>query len=336
MPIPACLSDVEPSVTGRRWIGPSAEHDRLGQAIAQATGAAGDRRPHPGAARASRPAEAAAYLAPALRDLMPDPSRLRDMDRRRRALPARRRSAASASRSSPTTTSTAAPRRRCCSPGCARMGRSATLYVPDRIEEGYGPNVPAMRRLGAAHDLIVCVDCGTLSHEPIAAAGCDVIVLDHHLGGETLPPALAVVNPNRQDEDGALGHLCAAGVVFLMLVAVNRLMRAEGARRARPPGAARPRGARHRRRRGAARRAQPRAGPPGARGDGAAARGPASPRWPTSAGLSGAPTHLRARLRRSGRGSTPAGGSARPTSARGSSPPTTRTRRRRWPSGCTR
>ena len=71
--------------------------------------------------------------------------------------------------------------------------------------------MPAMRRLGAAHDLIVCVDCGTLSHEPIAAAGCDVIVLDHHLGAETLPPALAVVNPNRQDEDGDLGYLCAAG-----------------------------------------------------------------------------------------------------------------------------
>ncbi len=92
-----------------------------------------------------------------------------------------------------------------------RLGRSATLYVPDRIDEGYGPNVPAMQRLGATHDLIVCVDCGTLSHEPIAAAGCDVIVLDHHLGGETLPPALAVVNPNRQDEAGELGYLCAAG-----------------------------------------------------------------------------------------------------------------------------
>ena len=85
------------------------------------------------------------------------------------------------------------------------------------------------RALGASHDLIVCVDCGTLSHEPIAAAGCDVIVLDHHLGAETLPPAFAVVNPNRQDEDGAFGYLCAAAVVFLMLVAVNRLMRAEGA-----------------------------------------------------------------------------------------------------------
>ena len=85
-----------------------------------------------------------------------------------------------------------------------------------------------MRRLGETHDLILCVDCGTLSHGPIAAAGCDVIVLDHHLGPETLPPAFAVVNPNRQDEDGALGYLAAAAVVFLMLVAANRLMRADG------------------------------------------------------------------------------------------------------------
>jgi hypothetical protein len=63
-----------------------------------------------------------------------------------------------------------------------RMGHGATLYVPDRIDEGYGPNEPAMAKLAETHDLIVCVDCGTLSHGPIAAAkGADVIVLDHHL-----------------------------------------------------------------------------------------------------------------------------------------------------------
>jgi single-stranded-DNA-specific exonuclease len=111
----------------------------------------------------------------------------------------------------------------------SQMGLKAQLYIPDRIDEGYGPNEPAMADLARNNDLIVCVDCGTLSHGPIAAAkGADVIVLDHHLGGDTLPPALAVVNPNRQDEDGALGHLCAASVVFLMLVEVNRQMRAAG------------------------------------------------------------------------------------------------------------
>ncbi|NOR29594.1 MAG: single-stranded-DNA-specific exonuclease RecJ, partial [Sulfitobacter sp.] len=109
------------------------------------------------------------------------------------------------------------------------MGCQATLYVPDRIDEGYGPNDEAMAALAAKHDLIICVDCGTLSHGPIAAAvGADVIVLDHHLGGETLPDAVAVVNPNRQDEDGALAHLCAAGVVFLMLVEAGRQLREAG------------------------------------------------------------------------------------------------------------
>ena len=86
-----------------------------------------------------------------------------------------------------------------------------------------------MAALAAKHDLIICVDCGTLSHDPIAAAkGADVIVLDHHLGGETLPTALAVVNPNRQDEDGELAHLCAAAVVFLMLVEADRQLRETG------------------------------------------------------------------------------------------------------------
>ncbi|TAG13945.1 MAG: single-stranded-DNA-specific exonuclease RecJ, partial [Rhodobacterales bacterium] len=109
------------------------------------------------------------------------------------------------------------------------MGVEATLYIPDRIDEGYGPNVPAMAQLAAGHSLILCVDCGTLSHEPIAAAkGADVVILDHHLALETLPPALAVVNPNRQDEDGTLAHLCAAGVVFLMLVEANRQLRTAG------------------------------------------------------------------------------------------------------------
>ena len=109
------------------------------------------------------------------------------------------------------------------------MGQQATLYIPDRIDEGYGPNEPAMAALARDHDLIVCVDCGTLSHGPIAAAkGADVVVLDHHLGGETLPDCVAVVNPNRQDEEGDLGYFCAAGVVFLMLVEVRRQAREKG------------------------------------------------------------------------------------------------------------
>jgi single-stranded-DNA-specific exonuclease len=223
----AAFLGVERSVSGRRWVGPDATADRLAQAIAQGAGLP-DLVARVLARRGVEPGGAAAYLAPALRDLMPDPSTLRDMDRaaaRLRAAVARAERIAVFADYDVDGGAAAA----LLTSWLRALGRPATLYVPDRIDEGYGPNEAAMAALGAAHELIVCVDCGTLSHGPIAAAGCDVLVVDHHLGAETLPPAVAVVNPNRQDEDGALGYLCAAGVVFLLLVAVNRVMRAEGA-----------------------------------------------------------------------------------------------------------
>ncbi|THD84661.1 single-stranded-DNA-specific exonuclease RecJ [Aliigemmobacter aestuarii] len=218
--------NVDASLTGRRWVGPPAEEDRLAEAMAQET-----HLPlalcHTLVKRGVAPDEAAGFLAPQLRELLPDPMTLRDMgpaaDRFLRAVRDRQRIAVFADYDVDGGSSAAL-----LITWLRAMGRPATLYIPDRIDEGYGPNVPAMAALGAAHDLILCVDCGTLSHEPVAAAGCDVLILDHHLGGETLPPALAVVNPNRQDESGDLGHLCAASVVFLMLVEANRRLRAEG------------------------------------------------------------------------------------------------------------
>ncbi|MCP3971508.1 MAG: single-stranded-DNA-specific exonuclease RecJ [Rhodobacteraceae bacterium] len=216
--------DVNTSLTGRRWVGPNIEAERLREAMVQTTGLP----PAVCAVLVRRGVEAAgaeAFLAPALRDLLPDPMSLRDMgaaaDRFIAALERRQRIAIFADYDVDGGASAALLI--CWLRG---MGRQATLYIPDRIDEGYGPNAPAMQALARDHDLIVCVDCGTLSHEPIVAAACaDVLVLDHHLGGETLPPALAVVNPNRQDESGDLGHLCAAGVVFLLLVEVNRRLR---------------------------------------------------------------------------------------------------------------
>ena len=222
----AAFLNVESSLTGRLWTGPSPQADRLAEAMMQAT-----RLPlalcHSLVARNVAPDQAQAYLAPALRDLMPDPRHLRDMEvaaaRFLAAVAARQRIAIFADYDVDGGASAAL-----LITWLRGLGQTATLYIPDRIDEGYGPNVPAMAALGAAHDLILCVDCGTLSHEPIAAAVCDVVVLDHHLGGEVLPPAVAVVNPNRQDEDGALGHLCAAAVVFLMLVEANRQLRGVG------------------------------------------------------------------------------------------------------------
>ena len=219
--------DVERSVTGRRWTGPAAGVARMAEALAQGTGL-----PDPVcgvlASRGVEPASATAYLAPKLRDLMPDPRAMRDVERAaERLVHAARegqRVAVFADYDVDGATSAAL-----LIDWLAAQGRAATLYVPDRIAEGYGPNAPAIARLSAVHDLLVCVDCGTVAHEALAASSCDVVVLDHHLGGETLPGVHAVVNPNRQDEEGALGHLCAAGVVFLTLVEANRQMREAGA-----------------------------------------------------------------------------------------------------------
>lgn len=218
---------VDNSISGRRWIGPDDAVSRHAEALGQQTGK------HAALctvlARLGVAAEdVESYLAPELRTLLPDPRGLRDMERAaariNAAVKSRQRIAIFADYDVDGATSAAQ-----LIWWLRSFGITATLYVPDRIDEGYGPNVPAMTELAAAHDLIICVDCGTLSHEPIAAVtGADVIVLDHHLGGETLPPAHAVVNPNRQDESGDLAHLCAAAVVFLTLVEAGRQLREAG------------------------------------------------------------------------------------------------------------
>lgn len=215
---------VATSLTGRRWVGPDVEATRAAETLVQQTGL---RNPvcQVLARRGVSAEEAPGFLAPALRDLMTDPRGLRDMEKASArflaAVTKRERIAIFADYDVDGGSSAAL-----LLVWLRQMGRQATLYVPDRIDEGYGPNEAAMATLARDHDLIICVDCGTLSHGPIAAAqGADVIVLDHHLGGETLPDAVAVVNPNRQDEDGSLAHLCAAGVVFMMLVDVGRLLR---------------------------------------------------------------------------------------------------------------
>jgi single-stranded-DNA-specific exonuclease len=111
-------------------------------------------------------------------------------------------------------------------------GVDALIHIPDRLFEGYGPNVEAVRGL-AARDatLLVCVDCGTTSIEPLEEAkklGVDVVVVDHHQADEALPPAVAIVNPNRRDDLSGLGHLAAVGLTFMTVVAVNRALRERG------------------------------------------------------------------------------------------------------------
>lgn len=174
------------------------------------------------------PEDAEQYLEPQLRTLLPDPRGLTDMTtasvRLLKALNESEKIAIFADYDVDGAASAAL-----LLTWLGSFGSSATLYVPDRIDEGYGPNDAAMAALARDHDLIICVDCGTLSHGPISKAkAADIIVLDHHLGSETVPDCVAVVNPNRQDEIGDLGHLCAASVVFLCLVECGRLLRKVG------------------------------------------------------------------------------------------------------------
>lgn len=225
---PPPLFDVEASLTGRRWIGPDAGVERMGLAIAQRAGLP-EIVGRVLAARGVAPEEARAHLEPTLRDLMPDPSRMADMDkaagRLARAVTDRERIAIFGDYDVDGGASAAM-----LIDWLRRFGLEATPYIPDRLAEGYGPNEAAMAALAEAHDLILCVDCGTRSHGPVAAAsGADIVIADHHPVGETLPDAFAVVNPTRADDESGLGHLCAAGVVFMLLAAANRILRDRGA-----------------------------------------------------------------------------------------------------------
>ncbi len=170
-------------------------------------------------------------LRPSLKALMPDPSCLRDMDK------AAERLAVAIEKRQPVAIfgdydvdggSSAALVARFLN----AHGQGARIYIPDRMLEGYGPNAAAIKALVAeGAKLIVAVDCGTTAHAPLAAAagtGTDILVIDHHQADAQLPDVHAVVNPNRQDDVSGLGHLCAAGVVFLLLVATARTLRARG------------------------------------------------------------------------------------------------------------
>ena len=170
-------------------------------------------------------------LDPSIKALMPDPSCLRDMDKgaARLADAIERREAVAVFGDYDVDGA--------CS--CALIahflrahGLKARTYIPDRMTEGYGPNAAAIE--GLARDgaqLIVTVDCGTTSAEALSVAGAhgaEVVVVDHHQADARLPEVAALINPNRQDDLSGLGHLCAAGVTFMLLVATARELRRRG------------------------------------------------------------------------------------------------------------
>jgi len=217
---------VDRSVTGRAWIG-RLDNDRQALAIAQRE-ALPEIVARVLAGRGVAPEEAAAYLAPSLKTLMPDPSVLKDMDkaadRVARAIMDGEKVAVFGDYDVDGATSSALLHRY-----FRAVGAPLRIYIPDRIREGYGPNAPALMSLrdeGIA--LIITVDCGTMAHKPLglaADAGLEVIVIDHHQAEPALPPVYALVNPNRLDDESGLGTLAAVGVAFLFIVAINRALR---------------------------------------------------------------------------------------------------------------
>jgi len=174
---------------------------------------------------------ALAFLDPTIRALLPDPERFTDMmaaaERLAHAVERGQRVAIFGDYDVDGASSSALMKR-----FLDHFGVPSEIYIPDRIFEGYGPNPDAMRELvGRGARLIVCVDCGTNSAPSIEAAnqaGADVVVLDHHQVGGALPEGTPIVNPNREDDLSGQGHLCAAGVVFVTLVQVAKLLRARG------------------------------------------------------------------------------------------------------------
>lgn len=227
----AYFLDVSRSVTGRAWVDRlDANATRLAQAIAQRTSLS-EILSRIVAARGIGPDEAESYLNPTIRDLMPDPSTLTAMDRLVerlvRAISAREDIALFGDYDVDGACSCALMSR-----FLRHFGLAPQVYIPDRIFEGYGPNVAAIDKLiDAGATLIITLDCGTVSDAPIAHArsrGVDVLVIDHHLSDFELPEAVAIVNPNRPDDVSGLGYLCAAGVTFMVLVAANRELRNAG------------------------------------------------------------------------------------------------------------
>ena len=224
---PAFL-DVERSILGQRWI-PRLDSAGVNRALAIAQKEdVSETVARVLAGRGVSPADAISFLSPTVKELMPDPSTLTDMDkavdRLANAVQARQRVAIFGDYDVDGAASAALLKR-----VLDHFGVLTEIYIPDRIFEGYGPNRAAIDALiDRGCDLIVTVDCGSTSDnalEHARARGIDVIVLDHHQVGVQLPPCIALVNPNREDDLSGLGYLCAAGVTFLTLVALLRELR---------------------------------------------------------------------------------------------------------------
>ncbi len=225
----AAVLDVDRSVRGRRWR-PRLKDERPALAIAQRHGLP-DALARVLAARGVELSGVEGFLAPKIRDLLPDPSRLLDMDSATERIVAAIRKGERIGVFADYDVDGAASAALLVR-FLSSLRQTPTVYVPDRLREGYGPTAEALLELAdRGVSLVITVDCGTTSFEALdraAGEGLDVIVVDHHMADGELPRAAAVVNPNRADETGPFGHLCAAGVAFLLIVSVNRALRNGG------------------------------------------------------------------------------------------------------------
>ena len=185
-------------------------------------------------ARGIAPDDLDAHRTPSLRNFLPDPSEFRDMDaaaeRLAQAILIGETITVYGDYDVDGATSAALLLRL-----IEMLGHKAGYYIPDRLLEGYGPSGEALVRLGReGSSLVVTVDCGAMAHEALTMArdaGVDVVVVDHHKCSPELPPAAALVNPNRLDEGeiaAGHGHLAAVGVAFLLAVATVRTLRLRG------------------------------------------------------------------------------------------------------------
>lgn len=227
---------VERSVTGRRWRARNTGDDRLSLQLAQRLGVP-ELIARLLAAREIAADAADRFLKPTLRDWLPDPSHLLDMEKAVERLVAavknRELIAVFGDYDVDGATSSALLHRY-----LASVGGKVRVYIPDRMTEGYGPNAPALRKLKAeGASVAITVDCGTTAFDALSeakAAGLDVLVIDHHTAEPSLPEAFAVVNPNRLDETSPHRTLAAVGVAFLLVVGLNRALRKAGWFASRP------------------------------------------------------------------------------------------------------
>lgn len=226
--MPAPVLGVARSLSGRRWVWRTAE-ERVGLGLAQRLGVS-EIVGRLLAARGVTADDAADFLAPTLRALLPDPSVLADMDAAAERLAGAVRRAETVGIFGDYDVDGACSTALLAS-ALRALGCAVLTHVPDRVREGYGPNAPALRGLVArGASLIVCVDCGSAAGEVLAClvGGADALVLDHHPCGGAVASAAATVNPNRLDCRAGLGTLCAAGVTFLALIATVRALRRAG------------------------------------------------------------------------------------------------------------